>query len=175
MTRTARNVAFAPPSAHLPFSDASGSSCVSGPVLAGVGDDTRSWRLMIGPGVLKGLFVILSSWLKKEGRTRGLGVTTEIGSGVTLEGGVGSSLIRSTTGSSSPVCIVLTRTGCGVVSTPYAWLCSSSSSFTTSTMIVLTGTSLGARAVSALRILGEVGCSGAVGTSSSLFSLEGPG
>ena len=175
MTRAARAVASTLPSANLPLSDASSSSCVSGPVLAGVGDDTRSQRVEIGPGILKGLLVILSSWLRKEGRTRGLGVTTEMGSGVGPEGGVGSSLIRSTTGSSGPVCILSIRAGYRVVSTPYTWLCSTSSSLTTSATIVLTSTSLGPVAGYAACVLGGEVCSGLVGTSSSLIGLKGPG
>ena len=61
MTRAARDVASIPPSTDLPLPDTSGSSCVSGPVLGGVGDDTGSQRIGIGPGILKGLLVILSS------------------------------------------------------------------------------------------------------------------
>ena len=106
MTHAARDVASAPLFADLPLPDASGLSYVSEPVLAGVGDDTGSWKVGIGPRVLKGLLVILSSWLRKEGRTRGLGVTTEMGLGVGPEAGVGSSLICSATGSFGPVCIV---------------------------------------------------------------------
>ena len=82
VTRAAREVASAPPSADLPLPEASGSSCVSGPMLAGVGVETGSLMVGIVLGVLKGLRVILSSSLIKEGRTRGLGVTNEIGSGV---------------------------------------------------------------------------------------------
>ena len=72
-----RDVASTPPFADLPLPDASGSSCVFEPVLVGVGVDTGSRMVGIGPGVLKGrVWVILSNWLRKEGRTRGLGVTT---------------------------------------------------------------------------------------------------
>ena len=120
VTRATRDVASAFPSADLPLPDASNSSYVSRPVLVGVGDDTGSRRVGIGPGILKGLLIILSSWLRKEGRTRGLGVTTEMGSGVGPEGGIGSSLIRSASGSSGPVYIVSIQGGCGVVSTPFA-------------------------------------------------------
>ena len=49
MTLVAREVASAPPSADLLLPDASGSSYVFGPVLAGVGDDTGSQRIGIGP------------------------------------------------------------------------------------------------------------------------------
>ena len=175
VTCAAKEVASAPPSSDLLLPDASSSSCVSGPVLAGVGVDTGSRMVGIGLGVLKGLWVILSNWLRKEGRTRGLGVTTEMGSGVEPKGGIGSSLIRSATDSSGPICIVSIRAGCGVVSTLCAWLCSTSSSVTTSAMIMFTGTSLGAGAVSAACLLGEAGCSGPVDTSSSLVGSEGPG
>ena len=174
MTRAARNVASAPPSADLPLPDASGSSCVSGPVLAEVGDDTGSCRIGIGPRVLKGLWIILSSWLRKEGHTRGLGVTTEMGSGVGTEDGVGSSRICSATGSSGLVCIVSIRAGCRVVFTPYAWLCSISSSLTTSATIVLISTSLGPVAGSTVCFLGGEVCSSFASTSSSLVGLEGP-
>ena len=64
-----RDVTSASFSTILPLPDASDSSYVSGPVLAGVGDDTGSRRVGIGLGVLKGLLVIFSSWLRKEGRT----------------------------------------------------------------------------------------------------------
>ena len=78
VTHAAREVASVPPSVDLPFPEASGSSCVSGPVLAGVGVETESLMVGIVPRVLKGLQVILSSSLIKEGRTRGLDVTNEI-------------------------------------------------------------------------------------------------
>ena len=175
VTHAVRDVASTPPSADLPLPDASASSCVSGLVLTGVGDDTRSRRVGIGHGVLKGLLVILSSWLRKDGHTRGLGVTIEMGSRVGPEGGVGSSLIRFATGSSGPVCIVSTWAGCGGVSTPYAWLCSTSNSLTTFATIVLTCTSLEPVAGSAACVLGGEVCSGLAGTSSSLVSSEGPG
>ena len=157
------------------LSDAFGSSCVSVPVLTGVGIDTGSQKAGIGPGVLKGLWIIFSSWLRKEGRTRGLGVATERGSDVGPEGGVGSSLIRSVAGSFGPVCIVSIRVGCGVVSTSKACLSSSSRSLTTSSTIVLTGTSLGAGAILAVHVLGEVESSGLAGTSSSRVGSNGPG
>ena len=52
VTRAAREVASAPPSADLPLPEASGSSSVSGPVLAGIGIDgqDRSWSLEGTPG-----------------------------------------------------------------------------------------------------------------------------
>ena len=145
------------------------------PVFTGVGVDIGSRKVGIGPGVLKGLWVIFSSWLRKERRTRGLGVATEMGSGVGLEGAVGNSLIRSGASSSDPVCTVSIHAGCGVVSTPNACLSSSSSSFTTSSTMVLTGTSLGAGVVPTVRVVGEVGSSGPVGASSSRAGSDGPG
>ena len=59
-----------------------------------------------GPRVLKEVFVMISSCLRKEGRTKDLGVGKEMGSGVGPEGGVGNSLIRSAIGSSGHVCTV---------------------------------------------------------------------
>ena len=98
-----------------------------------------------------------------------------MGSGVEPEGGMDSSLIRSATDSSRLVSIVFIQAGCGVVSTLCTWLCSTSSSLTTSATIVFTGTSLGAVAGSTVCLLGEAVCSGLAGTSSSLVGLEGPG
>ena len=98
-----------------------------------------------------------------------------MGSGVGPEGGVGNSLIRSAVGSSGPVCTVSIQAGCGVVSTPYACLSSSSSSLTTSVITVLTCTFPGAGDVLAMCVLGEVGSFGPVGTSSSRVGLDGPG
>ena len=101
-------------------------------------------------------------------------MTTEMGSGVGPEGGVGSSLIRSATGSSGHVCIMSIWTGCGVVFTPYAWLCSTSNSLITSATIVLTRTSLRPVASSAACVLGGEVCSSLAGTSSSLVGSEDP-
>ena len=168
MTRAAREVASAPPSADLLLPKASSSSCVFGLVLADVSVDTGSLMVGIVHGVLKGLRVILSSLLIKEGRTRGLGVVNEICSEVEPVGSVDSSLICSTTGSSDPVCIVSIRASCGVASTLYAWLYSTSSSLTTSSTIIFTGTALGAIAGSAACLLGGEVYSGPAGTSSSL-------
>ena len=80
-----RDVASTPPSTDLPLPEASDSSCVSGSVLASVGVETGSLMVGIVLGVLKGLWIILSNSLMKEGRTRGLGVTNEICSGVEPE------------------------------------------------------------------------------------------
>ena len=76
VTRVAREVASTPFSADLMQPDASGSPCVHVSVLTGVGVDTESRKVGLGPGVLKGLWFIFSNWLKKEGRTKGLGVAT---------------------------------------------------------------------------------------------------
>ena len=116
VTRAAREVATAPPSADLLLPEAFDLSCVFGPVLADVSVDTGGLMAEIVPGVLKGLRVILSNSLMNEGCTRGLGVTKAIGSRVGPIGGVGSSLIRFATGSSGPICIVSIRAGCRVVS-----------------------------------------------------------
>ena len=178
VTRAARDevsVAFAPPLVDLLLPEASGSSCVSGPVLSGVGIKIGSLTVGTVPGILKELHVILSSLLMKEGQTRGLGMTNVIGSRVEPVGGVGSSLIRSATDSSGSVCIVSIRASCGGASTLCAWLCSPFSSLTTSSTMVLTGTSLCATAGSVIYLLGEEVYSGPVGTSSSLVSSEGPG
>ena len=158
----------------LTLPDASGLPRVSVPVLTGVGVDTGSWNVGIGPGVLKRVCTILSNWLRKEGRTRGFGVATAMGSGVGPEGDVGNSRIRSAAGSSGPVCnlsIWVVGTGVFVSNT---CLSSSSSSLTTSSTTVLTSTSLAAGAVPAVCILGEEGSSGAAGTSSSRVGSDGP-
>ena len=93
-----------PLSADLMLPETSGVSWVSVPTLAGVGEDTRSWK--IGPylGVLNGVFTTVSSCLRKEGRTKETGVDKEMGSGVGPEGGVGNSRIRFAICSSGPVC-----------------------------------------------------------------------
>ena len=160
VTRATKEVATAPFSTDLMLPDASDSSCVSVPVHMGVGVDTGSWKAGIGPGVLKGLWAIFSNWLRQEGRTRGLGVVTEMGSGVGLEGGVGNSFIHSAAGSSGSVCTVSIRADGAVGSAPNACLSSSSSSLTTCSITVFTETSLGAGDVPAVRVLGEVGSFG---------------
>ena len=103
-----------------------GLPCVSVPTLTGVGDDTGSRNMGPGPGVLKGVFVIVSSCLRKEGRTKEVGVAKEMGSGVRPNGGVGNSLIRSAISSSGPVCMVSIRVGGAGVTTSNAALASSS-------------------------------------------------
>ena len=167
VTRGAREVAFVPLSTDLTLPDASGSPCISVPVLMGVGVDTRSWKSGIGLGVLKGVCTILSNWLRKEGHTRGLGVATAMSSDVEPEGGVGNSRIRSAAGSSGPVCTVSIRAGGTGVLASNAYLSSSSSSLITSSTTVLTSTSLSAREVPSVRDLGELGGFGLARTSSS--------
>ena len=118
--------------------------------------------------------MIVSNWLRKEGRTKDLGVAKEIGSGVGREGGVGNSLIRSVVGSSGPVCIVSIRAdGDGVIMSN-ASLSSSSNSLMTSPTMVLTNTSLGGGEVPAMHILGERGGSGLAVASSSWIGSEAP-
>ena len=119
--------------------------------------------------------MIVSNWLRKEGRTKDPGIAKEMGSGVGLEGGVGNSLIRFAVGSSSPVCIVSIRAdGAGVIMSNVS-LSSSSNSLTTSPTMVLTNTSLGGEEVPAVRILGEWGGSGLAVASSSWIGSEAPG
>ena len=81
-----------PLSTDFTLPETSGSLCVSVSVLKGVGVDIRSQNIGPGPGVLKGVLVIVSNWLRKEGHTKVIGVATEMGSGVGPEGGVGNSL-----------------------------------------------------------------------------------
>ena len=106
VTLGAREVVSVPLSADFTLPEISGSPCVSVSMLMAVGDDTGSRNMDPGPGVLKGVFVIVSSCLRKEGHTKEVGVAKEMGSGVGPEGGVGNSLIRSAIGSSDPICIV---------------------------------------------------------------------
>ena len=118
---------------------------------------------------------MVSSYLRKERRTKDLGVAKEMGSGVEPEGGVGNSLIRSAIGSSGPICMVSIRAvGAGVTSLRAA-LSSSSNSLTTSSTIDSTNTSLTGAEVPAMCVLGEWGGSGLVGASSSRIGSEGPG
>ena len=169
------SVTSAPPLVDLQLPEASGSSRVSGSVLLGVGVKTGSLTVGIVPGFLKELRVILSSSLMKEGQNRGLGVMKATSSGVDPSGGVGSSRIRSVAGSSGHVCIVSIRAGCRGISTLCFWLCSPLSSLTTSSTMVLTGTSLYVATGFATDLLGGEVYSGLVGTSPSLVGLEGPG
>ena len=71
VTRAALEKAFVastPSPLVLPLPEGSGLSLVSGLVLLGVGIKIGSLPLGMVPGVLKGLLVILSSSLMKEGR-----------------------------------------------------------------------------------------------------------
>ena len=106
VTLGVREVTFAPLSADFTLPDTFGSPWVSVPMLTGIGIDAESRNTGPGLGVLKGVWVMVSNWLRKEGRTTDLGVATKMGSGVEPEGGVGNSLIRSVAGSSGLVCIV---------------------------------------------------------------------
>ena len=171
----AREVVSVPLSADFILPETSESPCVSVPVLKGVGDDIGSRNMGPGPGVLKGVFVMVSNCLRKEGRTKEAGVAKEMGSGVRLDGGVGNSLIRSAIGSSGPVCMVSIRAVGAGVTMLRAALFSSSNSLTTSSTTDLTNTSFTGTEVPAMCILGEWGGSGLVGASSSCIGSEGPG
>ena len=165
VTYGAREVASVPLSTDLTLPDASSSPCVSVPVLTGVGVDIGSRKVGIGQGILKGVWIIFSNWLRKEEHTRDLGMATEMGSSIGPEGGVGNSLIRSATSSSGPVCIVSIRVdGAGVLASNPC-LSFSSSSLTTSSITMLTSTSLVAEEIPTVCILGELGGSGPTGTS----------
>ena len=152
-----------------------GVSCVSVPTLAGVGEDTESWKLGPYPGVLKGVFTMVSSCLRKEGRTQGPGVANEMGLGVGPEGGVGNSRIHSAICSSSPVCTTSIRAGGVGVRTSRDAPSSSSSSLITSPTPDSTNTFLIGMESPARRVLGECGGSGLAGATSSCLGLGGPG
>ena len=175
VTLGAREVVSVPLSADFALPETSGSPCVSVLMLTAVGDDTGSRNLGPGPGVLKGVFVIVSSCLRKEGRTKEVGVAKEMGSGVGPNGGVGNSLIRSAIGSSSLVCMVSIRAVGASVMTSNVALASSSNSLTTSSINVSTSTSLTGPTVLAMCVLGEWGGFGLAGASSSCVGSEGPG
>ena len=171
----AREVVSVPLSADFTLPETSGSLGVSVLVLKGIGVDTGSRNMGLGPGVLKGVFVMVSSCLRKEGRTKDPGVAKEMGSRVGPEGGVGNSLIRSAIGSSGPVCMVSIRAGGVGVRTSNAALSSSSNSLTTSPTIVLTSTSLTGPTVPAMCVLGEWEGSDLAGASASRVGSEAPG
>ena len=155
VTLSAREVVSVPLSADFTLPEISGSPCVSVPMLTAVGDDIGSRNMGPGPRVLKEVFVIVYSCLRKEGRTKEVGVAKEMGSGVGPDGGVGNSLIRSAIGSSGPVCMVSIRAvGAGVMTLNVA-LASSSNSLTTSSTNVSTSTSLTGPTVPAMCVLGE--------------------
>ena len=111
VTLGVREVVSVPLSADRMLPETSSVSCVSVPTLTGVGEDTGSRKL--GPcfGTLKGVFTMVSSCLRKEGRTKDTGVAKEMGSGVGPAGGVGNSLIRSAICSSGLVCTTSIRAG----------------------------------------------------------------
>ena len=171
----AREVVSVPLSTNFTLAETSGSPCVSVPVLKGVGNDTGNRNMGPGPGVLKGVFVMVSSCLRKEGRTKDPRVAKEMGSGVRPDGGVGNSLIRSAIGSSGLVCMVSIRAVGVGVTTLKAALFSSSNSLTTSPTIDSTNTSFTGAKVPTMCVMGEWGGSGLVGASSSRIGSEGPG
>ena len=175
VTLGAREVVSVPLSADFALPETSGSPCVSVPMLTAIGDDTGSRNMGPGPRVLKGVFVIVSSCLRKEGHTKEVGVAKEMGSGVGPDGGVGNSLIRSAIGSSGPVCIVsIQAVGAGVTTSNVA-LASSANSLTTSPTNVSTSTSLTGPTVPAMHALGEWGGSSLAEASSSCVGSGGPG
>ena len=171
----AREVVSVPLFADFTLPKTSKSPCISVPTLKGVSDDTGSRNMDPGPGVLKGVFVIVSSCLRKEGRTKEAGVAKEMGLGVGPDGGVGNSLIYSAISSSGPVCMVSIRAVAANVTTSNVILASSSNSLTTSSTNVSTTTSLTGPTVPAMRVLGEWGGSGLAGASSFRVGSEGPG
>ena len=171
----AREVVSVPLSADFTLPETSGLPYVSVPVLKGVGVDTGSRNMGPGPGVLKGVFVMVPSYLRKEGRTKDPGVAKEMGSGVGPEGGVGNSFIRSAIGSSGHVCTVSIWAGGVGIRMSNVALPSSSNSLTTLPTIVLTSTSLTGLAVPAMCVLGEWGGSSLAGASSSHVGSEAPG
>ena len=88
VTLVAREVVSAPLFADFTLPETSGLPCVFVLVLTGVGVDTGSRNIGPGPRVLKGVLVIVSNWLRKEGRNKGLGVATEMDLGEEPEGNV---------------------------------------------------------------------------------------
>ena len=168
----AREVVSVPLSADFTLPETSGLPCVFVLVLKGVGLDTGSRNTGPGPDVLKGVPVIVSNSLRKEGRAKVIGVVTEMGSRVGLGGGIGNSLIHSAAGSSGPVCIVSIRAdGAGIMMSNAA-LSSSSNSLITLPTIVLTNTSLTGTEVPAVHVLDQWRGSGLAGASSSRVGSE---
>ena len=82
VTLGAREVVSVPLSADLMLPETSGVSCVSVPTLTGVGEDIGSRKLGPCSRTLKGVFTMVSSYLRKEGRTKDNGVAKEMGLGV---------------------------------------------------------------------------------------------
>ena len=142
VTLGVREVVSVPLSADLMLPETSGVPCVSVLTLTGVGEDTGSRKLGPCPGVLKGVFTMVSCCLRKEGRTKAPGVAKEMGSGVGPGGGVGNSLIHSAICSSGPVCTTSIRAGGVGVRMLRDALSSSSSSLTTLPTMDSTTTSL---------------------------------
>ena len=175
VTRRAREVVSVPLSADLMLPKTSGVSCISVPTLAGVGEDTGSRKLGPCPGVLKGVFMMVSSCLRKEERTKDTGVAKEMGSGVGPEGGVGNSRIRSAICSSGPVCTTSIWAGRVGVRTLRDAPSSSSSSLITSPTMDSTNTSVVGAESPVRRVLGECGGPGLAGATSSHLGSEGPG
>ena len=161
-------------SADLTLPETSGVPCVSVPTLTGVGEDTGSRKLGPCPGVLKGVSTMVSSCLRKEGRTKAPGVTKEMDSGVGPGGGVGNSLIRSAICSSGPVCTTSIRAGGVGVRMSRDALSSSSNSLTTLPTMDSTNTSFTGAVVPTLCVLGEGGGSGLAGASSSWIGSKDP-
>ena len=164
-----------PLSADRMLPETSGVSCVSVPTLTGVGEDIESQKLGPCSGTLKGVFTMVSSCLRKEGRTKDTGVAKKMDSGVGPGGGVGNSLIRSANCSSGPVCTTSIRASGVGVSMSRDALASSSNSLTTLPTMDSTNTSLTGVEVPAGRVLGECGGSDLAGVSSSRLGSKGPG
>ena len=175
VTLGVREMVSVPLSADCMLSETSGVSCVSVRTLTGIGKDTGSRKFGPCSGTLKGVFTMVSSCLRKDGRTNDTGVVKEMGLGVGPGGGVGNSLIRSTICSSGPICTTSIRAGGVGVSISRDALASSSNSLTTSPTMDSTNTSLIGAEVPAGRILGECGGSGLAEVSSSWLGSEGPG
>ena len=117
---------------------------------------------------------MVSSYLRKEGRNKDIGVAKEMGSGVGPEGGIGNSLIRSASCSSGPVYTTSIWAGGVGVRMSRAALSSSSNSLTTSSTIDSTNTSLTGTEVLATCVLGEWGGYGLAGAFFSWIGSEGP-
>ena len=175
VTLGAREVVSVPLSVDLMLLETSGISCVSVPTFTGVGEDIGSWKLGPSSGTLKGFFTMVSSCLRKEGRTKDNGVAKEMGSGVGPRGGVGNSLIRSAICSSGPVCTTSIRAGGVGIRMSRDAFASSSNSLTTSSTMDSTNTSLTSAEVPARHVLGECGGSCLAGAFSSQLGSEGPG
>ena len=171
--RGVSEVVSVPLSADLTLPETSSVSCVSVPTLTDAGEDIGSRKLGPCSGILKGVFTMVSSCLRKEGRTKDNGIAKEMGSGVGPRGGVGNSLIYSAICSSGPVCTTSIRAGGVGVKMSRDALASSSNSLTTSPTMDSTNTSLTGAEVPAGHVLDECGGSGFAGVSSSRLGSEG--